>query len=507
MPLQRWVSCLILLLSCLNGCVYLPKSSSLKQSYAIPAQLQSRISLGLTPEGPTSKPRATLIDAPDAALTYRLDLIDAADTSIDLQYFLWHNDASGILVIEKILAAADRGVRVRALVDDIQMEGLVNRLNALDDHPNIEIRIFNPFSIRWRYELGILRLAEFAIDGNRLNHRMHNKLLVADNQLAILGGRNIGDDYFGLSDKRNFIDLDILLSGSIVPELTSGFDVYWNSQWAHPVNMLLNLAVIPDQLDKVRKRIRRRVRQNPDMNALAQTQLYQDTLSQAANGAKVNDYAMLIDDPDVSWFDKPNEIAEELTEIALSAEQEVLIVTPYLVPTGALLEIARTLVARGIKIKVVTNSLQTNDVVIAQAAYSQYRKRVLAAGVELYELRGDAKIGILSGGNRSKDISLHTKYIIFDERHVFLGSMNLDPRSLYLNTELGVMLESTELASSLRTYFDQLTLPENAWRVLDQPHGVQWQAGEEIIERTPAKGLWQRLRYWFYRLLPVSRQL
>ena len=187
--------------------------------------------------------RGLLVEASDLALTARIDMIDAADATIDAQYFIWQNDPTGVLVIQKLLDAADRGVRVRALLDDVQLTGFVDRLNALDDHPNIEIRIFNPFSVRFRYPLGFIRIAEFAIDGARLNHRMHNKLMVADNQLAILGGRNIGDDYFGRNPKRNFVDTDILLSGDIVPELSRGFDSYWNSRWAYPVSALMEFSL------------------------------------------------------------------------------------------------------------------------------------------------------------------------------------------------------------------------------------------------------------------------
>ena len=347
-------------------------------------------------------------------------------------------------------------------------------------------------------------MLEFVLDGNRLNHRMHNKLLAVDNQLAFIGGRNIGDDYFGRSRKRNFIDLDLLLSGPIVPELSAGFDGYWNSRWAYPVNELLNLSVIPDQLDEVRERIRRRLADRPELNALAFEQEYMDTLALISRAPQISSFETVIDDPDVSWFDKPDELAEELVSIALRAQREILVVTPYLIPSQALLDLAEELVAKGVRISVVTNSLQTNDVVIAQAAYAQSRDKVLAAGVELYEMRGDAAF---AANNIARDISLHSKYILFDERNVFMGSVNLDPRSLYLNTELGVMLESAELSDQLRASFQELIKPQNTWRVETTEEGTVWRAGSERLRRAPAKSAWQRLRYHFFQLLPVSRQL
>ena len=188
----------------------------------------------------------------------------------------------------------------------------------------------------------------------------------------------------------------------------------------------------------------------------------------------------------------------------MQVEREVLVVTPYLIPSRPLLELVEELVGRGVRIVVVTNSLQTNDVVIAQSAYAQSRDLILAAGVELYEMRGDARF---ADDNIARDISLHSKYILFDERHVFMGSLNLDPRSLYLNTELGVVLESVELAEQLRVSFRQLIEPENAWQLRATEDGVEWVADAQHLSRAPAKSFWQRMRYYFFQLLPVSRQL
>lgn len=485
-----------------RGCVYLPRFEDAKVSHAGPPDPASGIGRRLGRFAGIST-RALLIEDAHLALTSRIEMIEAATTSIDAQYFIWQNDPTGILLVEKLLAAADRGVRVRGLVDDVQVEGLVDRLSVLDEHPNIEIRIFNPFSVRLRFPLSLFRLAEFAIDGNRLNHRMHNKLLVADNQLALLGGRNIGDDYFGRSEKRNFIDTDILLAGTVVAELSEGFDAYWNSEWAYPVRALASWSVVPVGLDTVRERILRRLAERPELRELEKDPSMVDIFDQLSKGPRLVSSATVIDDPNVSWFKRPDEIAAELTEVALSARREVLIVSPYLIPTENLLGIAHTLIDRGVKITVLTNSLATNDVVIAHASYSQFRKGLIDAGVQIYELRGDPE---LARDDIAENISLHSKYIIFDDDIVFVGSLNLDPRSLYLNTELGVVLQSPELAGLLRASFNNWIRPENAWRVTSTPAGLRWESSAGIVTRQPAKNAWQRLRNWVYRLFPVSSQ-
>jgi putative cardiolipin synthase len=395
-------------------------------------------------------------------------------------------------------------VRVRGLLDDVQLEGLVSRLNALNEHPNIEIRIFNPFSVRLRSPFGVFRFAEFAIDGNRLNHRMHNKLMVADNQLAILGGRNIGDDYFGESLERSFIDTDVMLSGPIVPELSVGFDAYWNSRWVYPVDALAHISLLPVDLDTVRQRIDRRLAERPELQALRADDDVGPLVERLLRSPAASWSGMVIDDPDVSWFKRPDEIAVDLTEVAMSAQREVLISSPYLIPTKNLLDIAETLIERGVKITALTNSLGTNDVVIAHSAYSRFRQEIIEMGVELYELRGD---GQLAADDPAEDISLHSKYIIFDDEVVFVGSLNLDPRSLYLNTELGAVLNSPALADQLRESFQAMIDPENAWRVLSTPEGLRWQSSAGLVEKEPAKSKWQRFRNWLYGLIPLSGQL
>ena len=323
----------------LSSCAYVHQVEPGPESHALPQQADSRLGgLLSTTDG---LGRAMVVGDPHLALTARLDLIEAAETSIDVQYFIWHNDPSGILVIDRLLAAADRGVRIRALIDDVQLEGLVSKINAITRHPNVEVRIFNPFSVRFGMQLRLFRLAEFAIDGNRLNHRMHNKLLVADNQAAIMGGRNIGDDYFGLSRRRNFIDTDLLLSGSIVPELSAGFDVYWNSGWAVPSDALLQMEVTSIKLAAVRDRIDERLAEYPELTALVDPERLETLAAQLIDAHPLEDARPVLDDPDVAWGERPDEVADILTELAEQTEEQILIVSPYLVLTPPLLELGQ----------------------------------------------------------------------------------------------------------------------------------------------------------------------
>lgn len=332
---------------------------------------------------------------------------------------------------------------------------------------------------------------------------MHNKLFVADNQVAILGGRNIGDDYFGRGEERNFVDTDILLSGPIVPRLSEGFDSYWNSRWVYPVTALAEFSLFPVDLDTVRQRITSSLDERDQLAPDRREADFTDAVSRLRSAEAIEWADMVIDNPDVSWFQLPDEIAENLTEIALNTRREVLVVTPYLVPTSKLLDIARTLTGRGVKVNVLTNSLSTTDVPLAHAMYSHFRPRIINMGVNLYEMRDDAGV---AKADDTGEVSLHSKYIIFDDDLVFIGSLNLDRRSLYLNTELGVIVKSRPLAEKLRASFNDLIRPENAWRVTSTPDGLAWNSTAGTLQDEPARGIWQRLRNFFFSLFPLHGQ-
>jgi putative cardiolipin synthase len=318
-----------------------------------------------------------------------------------------------------------------------------------------------------------------------------------------MGGRNIGDDYFGRSRKRNFVDTDLLLSGPIVPDLSAGFDVYWNSGWAVPSEALLQLEPAKLKLAAVRERIDRRLAEYPELTSLVVSDRLETLIAALVAAHPVQSAQRAVDDPDVAWGKRPDEVAYILTELAKGAERQILIVSPYLVLTPPLLEIGRAMNRKGLDVRVITNSLASNDVVIAHAAYARFRGTILDTGTELYEFRGDPEI---TRDDVAEDVSLHSKYILFDDDTVFLGSLNLDPRSLYLNTELGVILKSPSLAKELTAEFEQLTNGENAWRVVRQDSGFEWRSAAGEVQRQPAKSGWQRFRSWLMMFLPLSSQ-
>ena len=237
---------------------------------------------------------------------------------------------------------------------------------------------------------------------------------------------------------------------------------------------------------------------------LASIPSFNHTIDRLREAYVLTDAETVIDNPSVRWFDLPDEIAAELTKVAMNVQREVLIVSPYLVPTPNLFDIAKSLKARGVRIKVVTNSLATNDIVIAHSAYARYRKAILASGIELYEMRADPEF---TGSNIAEQHSLHSKYIIFDDEVVFIGSMNLDRRSLYLNTELGVVLRSPGLIDALRGSFQTLILPENSWRVTITENGLRWTSSAGTIDKEPAKSNMQRIKSQLLRAVQVSNQL
>ncbi|NIP49333.1 MAG: hypothetical protein GWO08_11905, partial [Gammaproteobacteria bacterium] len=305
------------------------------------------------------------------------------------------------------------------------------------------------------------------------------------------------------STHRNFIDTDLLLSGLLVQELSDGFDTYWNSRWAVPVEELISFTLVSDDLALLRQRIDDRLASYPELTALVDPARIEETIMSLGKAHELDEASILLDSPDVTWGEKPDEIANALAEVTRSTHLEILIVSPYLVPTKRMLDIGRELEERGVKIRIVTNSLASNDVVMAHAAYANFRRTILDIDLELYEFRGDPAI---MRNNQAENYSLHSKFILFDE-WIFLGSPNLDPRSLQLNTELAVLLRSQTLSAELRNYFYQLIDPDNAWRVESEANNLVWRSSSGTLDRQPAKSSWQRFQSWLMMLLPVKNQL
>ena len=458
------------------------------------------------------------------ALMSRIVLIDHAEHSLDLQYYIFNNDATGRLMAQRIVAAADRGVRVRILLDDLDIagQGQDNVLDALDAHPNIEVRLFNPFRIRNRSIFS--KVGQFILDGRRLDRRMHNKSFIVDGMQAIIGGRNIGDAYFDAGDQMHFRDLDVLAIGPVVPKISAMFDAYWNSELAYPVTAYTSIHASAEDLAHLRVELAHDARAFADSDY---AQALSDTLPNGPSADRKGYWywgpaTLVADDPSKADPDRDGEtrlIGSKLRPIFDDAKVEALLISPYFVPGENGVKHLADLARRGVTIKVLTNSLAATDEPEVHAGYAHYRIPLLEAGIDLFELRPAPGKPPESAYGTSSGESLHAKSMIIDKRMVFVGSMNLDPRSRKLNTEMGVIADCPELAAALSKYFDSATAPENAFHVvLERPDGkpdaqpvLRWIAvdnGKPVkFDHDPETSTWTRMRVEMMRVLPIEDQL
>lgn len=445
------------------------------------------------------------------ALALRLLLARVAERSIDAQYFYILKDLTGHLFINELLNAADRGVRVRLLVDDILTIGSGPDIAALDSHPNIEVRIFNPFARRssWRY-------VEFFTDLGRVNHRMHNKSFTVDNQITIVGGRNIGDPYFDAERNFQYGDLDVIGLGPVAKEVSAGFDVYWNFEAAVPAEAMVEQPDDADALQELRDRmasVEEDALQSRYGEALNSTIL--DNVASAQFPLYWADPIVVYDDPekvlDSAAADAPT-IRSQMRSKVLGAAEELLIVTPYFVPQERGVGVFRELRDRGVRTLVVTNSLASTDQIAVHAHYARYRKELLEMGVELYEVKPDTNFQESQRSGYALSLSaLHAKAFIIDRRYVFIGSFNWDPRSVDINTEMGIYLDAEPMATARAEKFFA-SLDKHAYRLrLDDDGDIEWVDSEETDEvlftKEPLAGFWRRFQAGFYRILPIEGQL
>jgi len=418
--------------------------------------------------------------------------------------------------VQRLLQAAGRGVRVRVLLDDIHTRGKDFNIALVDAHPNVEVRLFNPFANRSRRGL------EFLTSMSRVNHRMHNKLFLMDNALAVVGGRNIGDHYFGVNTTTNFRDLDLLAVGPIVPRLSASFDEFWNSDWAMPVAAFLEEPPRKIQVDEAVARLCAWMEQQtgfPYPIENTQDEIV-ERLQQARGRFIWGPAEVLSDTPHKVGSDGSYQgIAPTLAANAGDLREELLIESAYFVPGKEGVEGLSALVARGVRVRVLTNSLASNDVVPAHAGYARNREGLLAGGVDLHELRPDA--GSVRNGwslhGSSSAASLHTKAVVFDREKVFIGTYNLDPRSRSINTEIALLVESPELAEQVVAFMDSGARPDNSYRVvleedaMDAAAALTWTAedgGRKVrYDSDPEVGFWRRLSADFLSLLPMESQL
>jgi putative cardiolipin synthase len=443
------------------------------------------------------------------AFATRLLLAARAERSLDVQYYIWRGDRTGTLLFDELRAAADRGVRVRLLLDDNNTADLDSWLAALDSHELIEVRLFNPFVLR-RF-----RIIGYLSDFFRLNRRMHNKSFTADNQATIIGGRNVGDEYFdAAADTPAFVDLDALAIGAVVRDVSSDFDRYWASASAYPAERLLPPAG-PGALDELRAAAAAIEREPAAAN-------YFGTLRSSAvvaglvEGTLPFEWAptrIVSDDPAKGLGLAPREqlFREQLFEIIGSPERELELVSPYFVPTDAGVDSIVDLADRKVRVRILVNSLAATDVTAVHSGYARHRKPLLESGIAIYEMRLVAPSIRPAGWLGSDATSLHAKTFAVDRARVFIGSFNFDPRSANLNTELGFVIESPVLANRVATFFDE-TVPEVAYEVqLSAAGELYWTEREEgaIVQYDdePGASFLRQAAVWVLALLPIESLL
>ncbi|MFN3474159.1 MAG: phospholipase D family protein [Blastomonas sp.] len=446
------------------------------------------------------------------AYAARVKLIRAADRYLDVQYYIWREDVAGLLLLEELREAADRGVKVRLLLDDNGIARLDDELVALESHPNIEVRLFNPSVIRKPKLIGYL------LHCIRLNRRMHNKSLTADNQMTIIGGRNIGDEYFGPGDQPEFADLDVLAIGAIVPKMAADFARYWTSASSYPAPLILPSAG-PGALGELARRTQRLIDTDPLAGSYAKavdTLSYADPLTHDALEYDWVPVKMISDDPAKALGHTPREPKPigEIGAIMEQAREQLGLVSAYFVPAKAGAAMFEALAARGVEVDVLTNALSSTDVAVVHAGYARYRRQLLRAGVNLWEMKGDAprhpapRSGVIGSLPRSSRSSLHAKTFTIDGQKLFVGSFNFDPRSMHLNTELGFLMDSPALAQRLQQLFSE-PMRERAYRVqLSSAGKLQWiderSDGTVIHSHDPGTTLLRRAQVVFWRAMPVE---
>jgi putative cardiolipin synthase len=496
-----------------QGCVRLPPLAGRISSTALDETTATRLGQAAVPlvrSHPGLSGVVTIPNGPDA-FAARVLLADAAERTLDAQYYVWHDDLTGTLLFDALRRAADRGVRVRLLLDDNNTKGLDALLASLDAHPNIQVRLFNPVVHRGRQ-----RILDFALDFQRLNRRMHNKSFTVDNQVTVVGGRNVADEYFGAGDDPIFADLDVLAIGPVVADVSRSFDRYWASESTYPADRIL-AAPGSDAVNLLSNAVAR-VRQDSGSltytRALAQSPFVRELLA----GRLALEWApttLLSDDPAKGLGRVPDDslMWPRLRVLLGRPTRELAIISPYFVPGGTGAEYFRTLARSGVAIEVLTNSLEATDVAAVHAGYSKRRSSLLKGGVSLFELKRHSPVvsrGSFRLGGRSAS-SLHAKTISVDGSRVFIGSFNFDPRSARLNTEMGFVIESPVMAQAITGAF-KVSVPERAYQVRIGSEGLlRWmelQSGRtRVFDQEPGTSVWRRLSVMLMSLLPIDRLL
>jgi putative cardiolipin synthase len=491
------LACALLSLLVAAGCASLPPLPERTPSHAVEPSPTTPLGRALTPLVRQHPGQTGVLAVGNGRLAFalRMLLAKAAAQSIDIQTYIWHEDTTGTLMFEEALAAAERGVRVRILLDDSRTRGMDGLLALLASRPNVEVRLYNPFAARdWR-------LMNLLSDFDRLNRRMHNKSFTVDNRVAIVGGRNIADEYFWAGPDSGLVDLDVLVVGDVVAQVSGQFDLYWNSASAYPAGPLLQ-GVPPDSREALARKAES-LRSSPAadtyMQALAGTQEVQHLLDGDLDLEWTSARAVH-DDPAKTLApgtqDEEPDPLPKIEAVLGRPTASLDLISPYFVPGELGTETLGALVRRGVRVRVLTNSLAATDVVSVHAGYSKRRDALLRSGVRLYELKPDAGVVGLGAHDPAgtSNAALHAKTYAVDGRTVFVGSFNLDPRSSQLNTEMGVVIDSPALATRLSTFVAE-AWPRVAYRVtLDADGDLRWDDSAGAVHTTePGSTWWRRL--------------
>ncbi|WP_141133424.1 phospholipase D family protein [Pseudomonas segetis] len=501
--------------SLLAGCGALPSLEGRSLSSALPLgeAKETRLGRAITPLTQSNPGISGIypLASPRDAFAARALLAQAAQQTLDVQYYIWRGDTTGTLLLQALLEAADRGVRVRLLLDDNGTSGIDPQIAALDSHPKVEVRLFNPFPSRSAKWLG------FLTDFSRANRRMHNKSFTADNMASIVGGRNIGDEYFAATDGVLFADLDVLSVGPVVRQVSDDFDRYWGSGSAYPVNRLMPAASVSERAEVAATA--NRLRQSPKATEYVAALKKLQFINQLLHGQLELIWAntrMVSDDPAKGLGKVAPEqlLTYQVGAIIARPNSHVELVSPYFVPTPAGVEAFSEMSRRGVKVRILTNALESTDVVAVHAGYAKARKDLLQAGIELYEMRRQSAVSDKADKHKvfgSSGSSLHAKTFAVDGQRVFVGSFNFDPRSAKLNTELGFVIDSPLLAKRIELAFDQ-DLPLSAYRVMLAENGdLKWveqsASGHISYDTEPGSSIWVRMAVGFLSLLPIDWML
>jgi len=482
--------------------------------------------------GDTDESIMYLINEGTDAFYARMILLAEAERSIDVQYFIWHADLIGKLLFNEMIKAADRGVRVRILLDDINVDSEVeSMLYAMDQHVNIEVRLYNPFASRG------FRLADFVTDGFHMNRRMHNKSFTVDGQMTIVGGRNIGNEYFSADEESNFADLDVISVGPVVEDVEKQFDTYWNSNVVITVAAFDHNQASFEDLEKLRKELSEFLESKRDSKYaldIQDSEMYKRMLDSTYKSTSVldkvfkGDVIVIYDDPEKSTGKSDEEIVY-LTSLIRPHVQKIKnsfeIISPYFVPGDSGTEYLVDMVKKGVKVRLVTNSLSSTDGLMAQSGYARHRIELLKGGVEIYELKTETKTKASRSLRRSAKAKsgLHAKTYIFDREEIFIGSFNFDQRSANINTEVGIIYQVPEMAKLVASSVFDDAVAEGAYRVelviehedidgidIEQEKviWVETNDGEQTrYTEDPGTSGWRRFNEDVFSILPIESQL